>query len=355
MSTYVDVFTGSTIYPSDVNLTKLTLTNDITLFWPLEAQPNVPLASSIIEIDSVTSSGLSIILPDASKASNGQTILFNNLTGSLVLIKNAGGTVILSLLANTQWQIYLESNLTSNGVWKVYQFGAATSVANAAALAGAGLKASGSTLNQTIPVIGFTGSFTLSSNDRATLYNFLGVGSDVVVTLPSASSAQNDWFVQIRNSGSASFTIICSSGCLINGASSLTFNQGDSAFLITDGINYYTIGLGQNPVFAFDYVVIDVSGNTDYVLSGYQLNRIAYSFIGTITADISVIVPNTVQQYWAQNATNINSYTLSIKTEDQPSPLALTRGDTIIAFCNGSEVIATTAAAVTPVVNGGVY
>lgn len=354
-TSYVDVFTGSTVYPAQVNLTKLDLIANVVLYWPQEAQPNTPLASSIVEIVTTTSESWTITLPSATRAATGQTILFNNRTASAIVVKNAVGTTIVTVGASQQWQVYLYDNTTIAGVWRAYQFGAATSIANAASLQGYGIKAIGSTLNQSIPIVGFTDSVALSDTARAYLYNFLGAGSGVNVVLPEAIDVSSDWFVRIRNSGTASFTVSCPNSCLINGLSSLTFNEGDSADVVTDGVNFYTIGFGQRPVFAFDYVVIDVSGSDDYVLSGYQLNKIAYSFIGTLTANITVIVPNTVQQYWAQNATEANSFSLSIGTALQETPVSLVRGQTIIAFCDGTVVVPTTAQPTASVVNGGTF
>lgn len=355
MTTYTDVFTGSTIYPAEVNLTQLDLIADITLYWPQEAQPNVPLVSSIVEILTTTSSSWIIKLPDATMAATGQTILFNNLTASSISVKNANNMVIASVGAGEQWQLYLYNNETLGGGWRIYQFGAGISEANAGALQGYGIKAIGSTLNQSARMIGFTGDLELATSDRASFYNFLGSAGGVSVTLPNASVVGNDWFVRIRNSGTASFTVSCPDGCLINNLSSLTFNEGDSALVATDGTNFFTNGFGQNPVFAFDYVVIDVTGSSDYVLSGYQLNRIAYSFIGVLGADITVIVPNTVQQYWVQNATDAGAFSLSIGTVSQLTPLTLVRGETIIAFSNGTDIIPTTTASVAAIVNGGTY
>ena len=43
---YTNVFTGSTIYPTEVALTKLDMTANVILYWPVEAPLGVPLASA---------------------------------------------------------------------------------------------------------------------------------------------------------------------------------------------------------------------------------------------------------------------------------------------------------------------
>jgi hypothetical protein len=359
MTTYVDVFTGSNIYPTDVSLTKLDLTASITLWWPQEAQPNQPIASSIVQIDSSTAANWIITMPDARRTSIGDTTLFNNLSSRVVIINDAGGTQIVSLDPGTQWQVYLASNTTQAGVFEVYQFGAGTSTANASALAGAGLKAISSKLAQSASVTGFTSSFNLASTDRAELFNFLESAAGVEVTLPNPSVAQNDWFVQLRNSGASSITLLPFASETIDGLSSLTFNPGDSAFIMCDGTNYCTVGFGQNANFAFEYIIIDLDGvGTDYTLSGSELNRVGYEFTGSMTASFTVIVPATVQQYWVFNNTVDTGDALSIATAAQKAlgnELSLVRGNSVITYCNGTDVIATVASPVAAAINGGTF
>ena len=355
MTIYTDVFTGSTVYPTEVTLTKLDLTTDVVLFWPQEAQPNQPVASSIVEIDTSDAANWEIAMPSALSASNGQTVLFNNRSGQVVIVTTTNGTQIVSLASGEQWQVYLADNTTADGTWRTYQFGAGVSTTNASALAGNGIRAIGSQLYQSTQVINFTTSVTLGNNDRAKFYNWEGSGAGLVVTLPDPSVVGNDWFVQLRNSGNSSFNVTPPGSAQIDGLSTLVFNEGDSAFIVSDGTNFFTIGLGQDPVFAFDYAVVDVTGATNYVLSGSELNRVAYEFTGVLGADISVVVPPVVQQYWVYDNTTPGAYTLSIKTAAQVSPLVLVRGDRVITYCTGTDVVPTQAAGVVGVITGGSF
>jgi hypothetical protein len=131
-------------------------------------------------------------------------------------------------------------------------------------------------------------------------------------------------------------------------------SPGDSASFVTDGTNYYTIGLGQSADFAFDYVVVDISGASDYVLTGNELNRIAYQFVGTTTNDFTVIVPSTTQQYWVYNNT-VGSNTISIGTSAQVSPLAMQNGFRTIGYCDGNNVVPAVTAFVIGSINGGTF
>jgi hypothetical protein len=356
MTTYTNVFTGSTIYPDEISLTKLDLLSDVQMYWPLEGQPNTPVVSRIIQIDSSDQDDWSIIMPPANLTGNGQTVLFNNLSGFDVLVKDFDGNQIVSMPNDTEWQTYISDNTTQAGVWKVYQFGAATSTANASALAGDGIKAIGSTLNQSMDVNGFLYSFTLVDTDRAMFYNWEGSGAGVIVTLPDSSVVGGDWYVQLRNSGDNSITVDPIGSDTINADSSLIMQPGDSCFVSSNGVGgFFTIGLGQNPVFAFDYTVIDVTGAADYVLAGSELNRIAYQFTGTMGASFSVVVPATVQQYWVYDNTSAGAYTLSIKAVGQVSPLNLVRGDRILTFCDGTDVVPVQSSPVPATIDGGTF
>ena len=335
-NTFTEVFGGSTIYPSDVSYLALALNADTTLDWPLESNTSLNPAARIID---VTPSGVySIIMPPANETGVGQTILFNNLGPQTVTVKNSLGATLISMGQGEQWQIYLTDNTTAAGSWRVFRYGAATAQAQASALAGYGLTATGSTLSQSAPVTLFNSNYTAGTADRAETYVWNGgVGT---FTLLSAVTAGNDYFVALRNGGVGDITVATQGAETINGGASLVLQPGDSATIVTDGLSWYTLGLGQSAVFAFDYTSINVGGlSGNYTLAGAELNRIAYEFTGALAGNIEIIVPNTVQQYWVYNNTTGGSYTLLVRTSAQTPGVTVTRGSRAILYCNGSEVV----------------
>ena len=346
-NTYTQVFGGTTIYPSDVSYLSLTLSADTSLEWPLESNANENPAARIID---VTPTGVySIIMPPADQTGTGQTILFNNLGPQSVTVKNSVGATLLSMGQGEQWQIYLIDNTTAAGVWRVFRYGAATAQAQASALAGFGLAATGSTLSQSTPVTLFSTNYTAGSSDRAKAYVWTGgLGT---FTLPSAVTVMNDWFVALRNEGTGNCVVTPQGLETVNSAASLTLAPGDSVTLITDGLNWFTLGLGQNAVFAFDYTSINLGGlSGDYTLSGAELNRIAYQFTGAITGNIEIVVPKTTQQYWVSNATTGGSFTLRVRTNTQSPGVLVARGSRAILYCDGANVVdAETGGIATPV------
>lgn len=354
MTSYVDVFSASNLYTSELTYTALSLTANTQLGWPLETAEGITLVAKIVDL--TANAAWELTLPNAAEASTGETILFNNLSAYALVVRDYAGTQVASLPSGTQQQLYLTSNTTPAGAWRVYQLGASVATADAAALAGNGLVAVGAKLYQSVDTVSFTAGFTVTVSQDAQFLNFVGSAGSQTVTLPDAGSAGHTWFVRLRNSGSATFTLAAPGGQTINGQSSISFNIDDSALIACDGTSaFYTIGLGQDATFAFDYTTIDVSGGTDYTLSGNELNRIAYEFTGTLTADISVIVPATVQQYWASNLTT-GGFALSIQTAAQVTPVAIPDSGRSIYYCDGINVVpAVTSNALVTSISGGTF
>lgn len=334
-NTYTQVFGGSTLYPSDVSYLALPLTADTTLEWPLESGT---LFTPVARIIDVTPTGAySIIMPPADQTATGQTVLFNNLGPSTITIKDNTGNTLVSIAQGLQYQLYLTSNTTVAGTWRAYQMGASTAQAQASALAGYGLKATGSTLSTNSLITSFNSSFTLGSTDRGATYVWTGALG--TVSLPAAASVANGWYVNIRNNGTGDLTIDPSGSEQINGASTLTLAIADSCTVITDGIKWYTVGFGQNAVFAFDYTSIDLTGQSSpYTLSGSELNRIAYQFVGTLTSNMEIVVPNTTQQYWVSNNTT-GTFTFSVRTTTQVTGVPVVQGSRAILYSDGTNVV----------------
>lgn len=196
---YSDVFGGANIYPSEISYSAIALSGDITLSWPEETSTNTNLATRIIDV-TPASSGHTITLPDAKKSGTGNTILFNNKGSHSFTVANAGGVAVGATLgAGTLWQIYLTDNSTTNGTWQLLQYGAATSTANAAALAGTGLVAVGTLLSQSVPITSFSADYTAATDDRAKMYNWTAAAG--VLTLPDPTVVGDNWFIYLRNSG----------------------------------------------------------------------------------------------------------------------------------------------------------
>jgi len=334
MTTYTDVFGGANIYPSEIDYSAVALAANITLSWPDETSTSSNLATKIMDV-TPASSGLSITLPPADKTGPGQTILFNNCGASTFTVKRNDGVQVVSIASGTLWQVYLTNNSTAAGSWVALQYGASTSQVNASSLAGNGIVAIGTLLAQSVPVTQFNSNYSAGVQDRACMFVWTGAGG--TLTLPAPTTVGNDWFCYLRNSGSGAIVADPTGTVFIDGSATLSFQPGESAIIVSDGINYYTIGFGQSATFAFDYTSINVSGTGNYTLTGTELNRIAYGFTGTLTGNRVVIVPATVQQYWVNNETT-GAYNFTIKTSAGAGVLVAS-GSRAILYCDGTDVV----------------
>ncbi len=334
MGSFNDVFGGGTIYPSDPTYLALTMSTDQTLQWPIEQQIGGNVAAAIVDVNS-TGPGLNINLSDARQVSTGYTSLFNNVGANTVSIRNSTGGTLLSLTSGTVWEIYLTDNTTAAGTWRVFQFGASVSTAVAAALAGAGLKAIGPTLNEKISISSHNANYALIDSDRATMAMWIGGAG--TFTLPDPSTVGADWFASIRNSGSGDLTVTPAAG-LIDATASKTFPSTSSAFVVTDGTNYYTLGFGLSATGGtFGYDPLNIAGSGDFTLAGADLNRIAYNLTGLLTGNRNLIVPTAVQQYWITNNTT-GAFTVTVKTA-LGTGIIVTQGTAAILYCDGTNVV----------------
>jgi hypothetical protein len=335
MTTFTNIFGGSNISPAEISYAAVSLTADTTYDWALETAPSSNLIAGIMDV-TATAGPWSLTLPSALEASTGQAILFNNVGAQTFIIKNAAGVQVAAPVAGSVWQLYLTDNTTAGGTWKAFLYGAQVSAANAASLAGTGLIAIGTLLSLAMPVTFFGSNFTANIDSRARTYIWNGGAG--TLTMSTAGTLGNNWFMQLRNEGTGALVIDPPGSQTINGSATLTFQPGDSAIIFTDGSNFYTLGYGQSPVFAFDYTSINVAGTGVYTLSGSELNRIAYNFTGVLTGNRTIIVPQTVQQYWVANNTT-GPYTLTVKTSIATG-YTVNQGSRAILYSDGTNVVA---------------
>lgn len=314
MTTFTNIFGGGTIDPAFDSYISYNLTANLQLVWPLETAPNSNLAAQIMDIGSGSTGSFGLILPSALQISNGQFVLVNNKSSyNQAVFDNSGGTIIAAIPPGAIYFIYNVNNTTAAGVWSAFQYGAQASAPNVSALAGPGLKAIGATLAQDIVVTTISTAYTAGLADRANLLNW--TGGTGTITLPLANSVQASYYIQVRNSGNSVLTVAPSGSDQVNGTTSVSMNPGDSAFFVTDGSAWYTIGLGPAVLANFGFIIINVPSvvvGGIVTLSGTQLNQVAYKFTGALTQNTIVDLPPIRQQYWIDNATT-GAFTLTFQ------------------------------------------
>lgn len=333
---------GLVIYPGQTTFTAYSLLAGSTtqLEWPID---NFPANANVVaELMNITplGSGCALKMPSAMNTSLGEkTLIFNNGTTAFNVVDSTGAT-ISPINPGAALFFALTSNLTTGGTWLVFQFGAGTSAASAAALAGPGLAASGPFLQQIMTVTTINTNYTIGTGDRDNLLNWTGGSGSM--TLPPAASVGNNFYIQIRNSGSGSLTVSTSGADTINTAASVTFNINDSAFVVSDGAAWWTIGLGAINTNIFNFQVVSLAGQSGtYVLPSNLQNKVAYRFTGALAGNTNIQVPTTVQQYWVDNETT-GAFSLGIGTSAQiiaSQQVTLTQGARYILYCDGTNVL----------------
>lgn len=335
--TFTQVFGGGTLDPAQPSYKAYTASTSITSVWPIEAAASNNVVAAINDI-SFTASSLTFTLPPADEVSVGYNAVFNNIGGNaFTVLDNAAGTV-LTATSGSIWTAYVSDNSTASGTYKVYQNGAGTSSATAAALAGLGIKAITTTLNQEYPTgFSYAANQILTTAHRAALV--IWTGGAGAFTFSALATLTAGWFVNIINQGTGAVVLTPPSG-LIDGVATKTLNPGDTSIVITDATNMYTLGFGQDATFAFTFLIIDVTGQIGtYTLAGVELNKTAIRLTGAKAGALDIIVPSTVQQYWVDNETT-DGAVLGVRTSTQASPgVSITATARDILYCDGTNVL----------------
>lgn len=334
MTSFTDTFNAGTINPAWVAYANYNVAANTQLSWPTLTNTSANIVAGFMQVQ--TTAGIVFTMPDARITSQGTTCIFDNTGGNtFTVVSNSTATQLLSVASNAAWVLVLANNSTQDGTWLTFQLGAGSSTAQASALAGLGLVAIGSTLNQQYPFESKNANYLVVAGDRASTIQWTG-GSGTL-SLTTAATLGTGFFFNVNNQGTGTLTISDAGGATINGAASILLNPGDSAIVTTNGTLWVTIGLGKAASFAMSFIAINVAPGGTITLAGLQLNQIIYRFTGTLTQNCHIIVPNTVQQYWVDNETSGN-FTLDVGTSGQVTPPQVTQTGRAILYCDASNV-----------------
>ena len=332
MTTYLDPFSGLTINPTQVGYESLTLSSTTFLQWPINGNTSSVVAN-IIDV-TATTTGLLLCLPNATQVSTGQSVLIRNIGSNSFTVADVLSNTIITITSGLAWYIYLTDNTTSQGTWAEVQFGAGVSTANASALAGYGLTAINTTLNQAYSVSTLYSSTTLSASSRAQMFVWsTGAGT---ITLPSSGTAGNNWFAIIKNNGTGIVTITPQGSDTIDGNATQQLQLTESLVVVCNGSGFNTFAYGRSNAFAYTQLAITVTGGT-YALSSAQAANTIQTYSGALGSNQIIQVPSTVQLYAITNNTT-NAYTLTVKTSGSGGTLSISQNQTIIAICDGTNV-----------------
>ena len=328
---YNSPFTGNVIQPTDVSYRAVTLSANTQLEWPINGNATDDYAARIMQV-TATTAGLSLFMPPANQSSVGNDALIRNVGANTFTVKDYAGTnTIISVAAGESKYVYITANPTVTGTWGNIAFGTGTSSADAATLAGYGLVASGATLNQSHPALTLVnaGVFGVANRSQTSVWD----GGAGTYTLPSASTLGNNWFTLFKNSGTGSMVISASDN--IDGQSTKTFAPNESAFIVSTGTTYLTVGYGvSNQFFYTSLVKAVVSGS--YTLTSSEATNTIQTYTGTLTGNVTSVYPPVVNLYVIKNSTTAGGFTFTVGTGSGTS-VVIPSGQQVTLACDGTN------------------
>lgn len=332
-------FSGNVIQPTDVSFRSITLTANTQLEWPINGSVTDNVAARIMEVTS-SSSSYGLYMPPANQASVGQDALIRNIGGVPITVYDyAGDSVIVTVQPSESQYIYITANATEYGTWGIIAFGMGSSNTDATTLAGYGLLAITNTLNTSHPVQTFGTNYTAVPSDRASSY--VWTGGSGTLTLSTVGTLGNNWFILLRNGGTGTLTVVPSGGNKINDASSIILQPDDSCIICCSGAAFYTVGLGQNTQFNFSQLTKLVTSGT-YTLTAAEASNTIQKYTGTLTGDVTIVVPQTIQVYYVTNQTDGggSGYTITFTTGVSGGSTAeITASQQAILVCDSTNLL----------------
>ena len=331
-------FTGNVIQPTDVSYRSITLSANTTLSWPINGNATDNYAARIMDV-TATAGSLQLAMPPANQASVGQDALIRNIGANTFVVTDYNGNTIVSIAASEAKYIYIKTNATTAGTWGIIAFGVGTSNADASTLAGYGLKAISNTLNSAFPVNTFSSNYTAVAADRASAYVWTaGAGT---LTLPVATTVGDDWYFLVRNGGTGTLAVTPPGGTQINGSASLDMQPADSCLIACSGTAYYTVGLGKSTQFNFTQLTKAVT-NGAYSLTAAEASNPIQKYTGTLTGNVTVTLPQTIQVYYVTNQTDGtgSGYTITFTTGVSGGGTAIIpAGQQVILLCDSVNLL----------------
>src|SRR5580765_846992 len=173
--TYTNTFGGENVSPANLSYITYTISTPLELVWAFEAAPNDNVTADKIDVH-CTVAGTTVAMPPANRVTVGQDVLFGSTGTQTFVVTDHGGNAICSVESGVEWFIWLADNSTENGVWRAVLFGASGSASDAVALAGAGLRANVTKLDQHLPATLLSVNYTVLDSDRATVLENTGGG-----------------------------------------------------------------------------------------------------------------------------------------------------------------------------------
>lgn len=335
---YVSPFTGTVIQPTDVAFRAVTLAANTQLQWPINGTTTTDVAARIMQVQAA-SLGLELRMPPANQTSVGNDALIRNIgSNSFTVTDYLGGNTIITIAAGETKYIYITDNSDEEGTWGNIAFGTGSSSADAATLAGYGLLAVTTTLNQSHPITTFSAGTTADATFRAQAYVWTGGAGTLALT--AAATLGDNWFMLLRNGGTGNLTVDPNGVELINGAASIDLAPSDSCVLCCSGTAFFTVGLGRTSQFNFTQLTKAVTSGS-ITLTAAEAANVIQKYTGTLTGNVTVQIPQVIQVYYITNQTDGTGagYEITFTTGVPGSAVAIVpAGQQVILLCDSVDI-----------------
>jgi len=333
---YISPFTGDVVQPTDVSYRAFNLNADTTLAWPINGNATGNYAARIMQV-TPNAGGRKLYMPPANQTSVGTDAMIRNMSAYSFDVVDNNGSTIITIDSGKAWYIYITTNPDAAGTWGVIDFGAGTSSADAATLAGLGLVAISTTLNQSHPSSTFVNGYTFVAADRA--QTKIWTSGSGTVNLPAVATVGNNWFFLLKNNGTGTLTLDANLSETIDGGLTKSYAPGESSFIICTGTEYVTVGYGVSSQFSFTALVKPVAAGT-YSLTSSEASNTIQEYVGTLTGDVTVTYPPVVNLYVVSNQTTDNGYSLTLTTGiSGASNAIIPPGQQATLICDGSNFL----------------
>lgn len=337
MPSFTDLFTGSSVQPSQVSYAALALTANTSMQWPLEAASSPTVCPLVLDV-TPSASGFSLALGDATQVSPGQSVLIVNKSMAFDFnLTDYDGAVITVIAVGTAYYIYLTDNSTEAGVWDDLVFGGTSAPVNPAALAGAGLQVIGSSLNSYLPVTTRAAGWTVAvSGGRAIHNNYTGGAG--VATLPAVATATNGFWFTIGNNGSGTLTVTPQGGELINGSATLALGAGEMVGITCSGGGWFTFSLSRSLLSVITRLSLTGLTGGTYTLTALEAANALIYLTGTLASNQTIVFPASTGRWFMSNQCS-GAYTVTCAVTGGDPGTDIPAAEQRIIMSNGTNMI----------------
>lgn len=333
MPSYTNEFGGQNVNPTMLSYIGYEIDSDLILVWPFEATQGADVAAAKMDI-AAAAGGLKVFIPPANQVSVGQDVLVKNVGSYSFQVVDNLGNALGTVASGEAWFYYLTDNTTPAGTWDSVEFGAGTSSANAAALAGAGLIANVTKLDQNLITDRETANLAITALDRARVIQ--NEGGTVVWTFASVATLVNGFFFYAINAGTGTVTLT-PTATTIDGEATKLLQPNENCIVFSDGVAFHTLGYGRVLISEVTGDSISVSGSGTLVLSTAELDAQVQDFTGTLTGARVIEYGNVVGYWFVYNNTS-GAFTLTARVDSLDAGAVIPQGTFSIIRSNGTNM-----------------